>query len=107
MNIRFDAHSIRIRVTQEEALRLRNSEILRETYPFGGLSLEVRTTKDAPLSFELSSERCFRVSLPELALGESMIKSSINYLDSEIDLIFEIDLFKPSRRKNDEPRTEP
>lgn len=114
MNIRFDPASIRVRITHAEGLQLQQTKRIAEVYPFGGLTLDVEAAVGFTLSMELSNSKNYLLKVPMDALEnllknigqahskkeELSIRDSIVGSHSRVDLIFEIDCFKPDRRKS-------
>lgn len=108
MNIRFDSESVRIRVGHDEAVRLMHSQGISETFPVGGLTLELKTSPNLSRSLSFSSPLNYEVLISETALRELLekvnhphlkkddlcIRDSIHMSESKIDLVFEIDCFK-------------
>jgi len=113
MNIRFDSESIRIRVGHQEAVRLVDIQKIYETYPVSGLSLELKTSRESSLSLSFLSplhlqlvvpehtlhELLKKVDQPQLKKNDLCIRDTVSVSESRIDLIFEIDCFKLSRKK--------
>lgn len=87
MNIRFDAESVRVRVTYDEAKRLLREGILRDFW------LTVKTDSEEALLLERQGEN-FLFRLPKKKLGE-MLETGALELEQEgmMRLNFEIDRF--------------
>lgn len=109
MNLRFSSKDIRLRVTQEEALRLSDNGSLSESLPLpvSKLEVEISVVEDLTTGVSFLFEgNCVSVAVDKIAL-ESILNTDSPQNDSisvrisdELSFAFEIDLFSRKKAKN-------
>lgn len=87
MNIRFDARSVRVRVTFDEAQRLLQESVLKDFW------LTVKTNSDEALILERQADN-FLFRLPQKKLSHMLETGTLEIeQESDLRLSFEIDRF--------------
>jgi hypothetical protein len=117
MKLRIDPHSLRVRLTYDETVRLRSGEALSETFALIGLDLEVRASAGSELGFREISPGNTRVDVPTEALSGVLerigqpgrkkedfgIRGVFETPRGRSELVLEIDYFDTKRDKSLRP----